>query len=87
MVDAAARLGEGDQGIRRSAMTLNETGACCDPFHIGCARQVTSGFSLPQSPMRRGRSPCQKCRYRQVKEKREGEGRPLRTGRYLKEAL
>jgi hypothetical protein len=29
-------------------MTLNETGACCDPFHIGCARQVTSGFSLPQ---------------------------------------
>ena len=66
---------------------MNETGKCCDPFREGCERQITANFALPKSPGRHAPSPCQKCRYRQTKERREAEGRPMRNGRYLREAL
>ncbi len=68
-------------------LTLNENGLCCDPLGIGCKHPTVGGFSLPNSPHRRAPQPCQKCRARQIIARRKAEGRPLRTGKQLKEAL
>lgn len=53
------------------------TAPCSDPYGIGCVRATTTAIALTNSPHNAKKGgPCQKCRYRQMQDRRAADGKP-----------